>query len=70
MVDGKHTHVSVAPNAMGHFRAERVVREPLMLYVYRSNDGDGFFRSSPGSSDEAARKTVRAGDEKVKVIVP
>lgn len=68
VVQGKHTRINAIPQPDGTFRAEGVADEPLMLYVFRSQNGH-IFGTDPGGPDEAGRKPVRAGEESVHVVV-
>lgn len=60
-ITGKHTNVFALSEADGRFRLEHIVREPLTLTVNRIYSN---------TSGEVARKTVRSGDQAVKVVVP
>ncbi len=69
VAEGKHCRTSVSPDAQGYFRLENLVREPLILGVYQSEDKGNTFRTSPGSLDDVYQAPVQAGDTHVSVTV-
>lgn len=68
LIRGQYTDVHAYPDADGRFKAEHIVREPLTLNIYFSEDG--FFRTGPDSPDHVYSMPVRAGDGRVQVVLP
>ncbi len=68
LIRGRYTEAHAFPDTDGRFRAEQIVREPLSLNVYSSEDHG--FRTGPDSPDFLCSIPVRAGDSDVQVVLP
>lgn len=68
LIRGKHTEVYPELAVDGRFRAEHLVREPLMLGVYAVHDR--YFRTGPDSPDLIYQMPLHARDENVRIVLP